>query len=44
MDGQVISDVIFLINSARKYKEWDSLNDIQKAQWIKDFCIEKEVK
>lgn len=40
MDGQVISDIILIIDSARKYKEWEYLNDKQKSQWIHDFCIE----
>lgn len=40
MDGQVIADIILMLNAVRENKEWDYFNDKQKAQWIQNFCIE----
>lgn len=40
MDGQVIADIILILNAVRENEEWDYMNDKQKAQWIQNFCIE----
>lgn len=40
MDEHVIDDLMVLINVARKYEEWEYLNDIQKKQWIRNTYVE----
>lgn len=40
MDEHVINDLMVLINVARKYEEWEFLNDIQKKQWIRNTYVE----
>ena len=40
MDEQVINDLMVLIDVAKRYEEWEYLNDKQKKQWIRNFCIE----